>query len=690
MYNFFYKTKVHRNRNFGVHKNPYAKLITFIILVCFAIIISSNNYLFAQSSDKETTTIEDQTYYSKVFEKERHCRIFLPPGYDAEADKNYPVIYFFHGYAGRYNGPAEGAHSVSAEVRYYDEFNGNIARCGPDSLDNIAEFVRTHEVIVAKWDGYMEDYYPRPYDIGPVREEEQFTDYFLEFVDYIDNHYHTIPTREGRAVSGLSMGGFMAMWITSKFPHLIGSGSSFCPSGAFSVGPKDFQIYMPFEEMGKNYIGKPIRMHIGSKDFLRQYHYEMDEAFRGLDLYYESWQYGPNYAGGYHNAVNFQGQFNFHMKYFRTPMPKPEKWHHIEVFPDFDVWGYTVKSDRKTPGFTILEDVQKQGFKVSTRQWLPDGPAVEDISVQIETDNSYTPGAEYEIVTVNMPEKEVKHKKLKADTEGKLHFQTNGKLTDFGIYQPNDPGHISMTDFYVDNKIPEYGEEVVFTPVFFNKGGKDVSTIRAELMTTNVKVEIVSEPQIIDKVEAGSLHEKNTFIIRSLDPDLDKANLKLLLQYDGKSEVFWIEIPFYSADKELQSFKVADGAYFQQEKSDKEDSFFGEGNGNGIVEPGERISILTQPITKSENWYGLKLYTDDPYVDLSESGIKFNARNDWSGALRSTSEVYIKPDCPPGHIIKFYGEYDYPNKGNIPRDNQGAMSFIHEERRVFLNVKVDS
>lgn len=659
-----------------------------ILLLLFNITELNNSQVFAQSPDKAATTIKDQTYDSKVFDKERHCRIFLPPGYEANPDKHYPVIYFFHGFAGRYNGPAEGEQSVSGEVRYYDEFNGNTARCGPDSLDNIAEYVRTHEVIVAKWDGYVEAQYPRPYDVGPVRDDIQFTDYFLEFVDYVDNNYRTIPTREGRAVSGLSMGGFMAMWMASKFPQLIGSASAFCPSAAFTVGPKDVQVYMPFEEMGRSYMGLPIRMHIGSKDFLRQYHYQMDEAFRGLDLFYESWQYGPNYAQGFHNAINFKGQFDFHMKYFRIPMAQPEKWYHMDVFPNFEVWGYAVQSERKTPGFTILEDVQKQGFKVRTRQWLPDGPDIAGLTLEIETDSIYTPGEEYQVAMVNLTGKEVKNRKVKADENGKLRLQTNGQATDIGIYRQNNPGYLSMADFYLDNRTPHYGEKVAFTPVLFNKGGKDVDSISVELITNTVDIEILSEPKIIRKVKAGTIHEESSFVIRSLDANLDKATLKLLLEYDGRSEVFWIETPFYSAERELTSFRVGDGSSFAQEKTDKENTFFGEGNGNGIIEPGEWVSLLTQPVAQNENWYGLRLYTDDPYVDPSKSRMKFHGRNDWSGAMRSTSEVYIKPECPAGHTIKFYGVYDYPNKGNIPRDRQGALSFIHEKKQVFLHVKV--
>ncbi len=68
--------------------------------------------------------------------------------------------------------------------------------------------------------------------------------------------------------------------------------------------------------------------------------------------------------------------------------------------------------------------------------------------------------------------------------------------------------------------------------------------------------------------------------------------------------------------------------------------------------------------------------------------VEYDGRNDWSGAMRTTSQVFISPDCPPGHKIRFYGEYDVPYIGDIPRDNQGAHSFITKTRYVYFDVLV--
>ena len=137
--------------------------------------------------------------------------MFLPPGYFENPQKRYPVIYFYHGWSQRYFGSGPDSYNSFEKG---DDNNG----------DNIAAFVAEHEVIVVKPDGYNrspgEEYYLRPYNIGPVETYRQYPVYFPELVSFIDANYRTIADRNHRAISGLSMGGFMSFWIGGKYPHL--------------------------------------------------------------------------------------------------------------------------------------------------------------------------------------------------------------------------------------------------------------------------------------------------------------------------------------------------------------------------------------------------------------------------------------------------------------------------------------
>ncbi len=192
--------------------------------------------LFCSPSDAqhaESVTIIDSRHYSNVFGEIRNYRIFLPSGYFDNPQKKYPVIYFLHGWSQRYFGDGG---------QKFDEFDKGDDNKG----DNIANFVSTHEVIVVKSDGYNrgpdEKYNLRPYNIDPVETFRQFPIYYPELIDYIDTHYHTVADREHRAISGLSMGGFMAFWIGGKYPHLFSGAGNFCGSAEFIVGPKNFPV----------------------------------------------------------------------------------------------------------------------------------------------------------------------------------------------------------------------------------------------------------------------------------------------------------------------------------------------------------------------------------------------------------------------------------------------------------------
>lgn len=655
--------------------------ILLILLYTFV-----GHLLFGRNDLNTTQIIFDKHYYSNYFGAERNYRIFLPPGYSENSEKHYPVIYFFHGFMGRYNGPYGTDPNGDMESRYYDAWTGNVKLCGPDSLDNIEEFVKNNEVIVAKWDGYVANQWPRPYDVGPVKDDIQFVDYFPEFVNYIDANYRTIPSREGRAVSGLSMGGFMSLFVSSKYPHLISSASFFNPGAAFSIGNKSMQVYTEFKDLAINYTGLPIRMHIGLKDFLRQSNFELDATFKQHGLSYESWQYGENYYDGFHTVANVEGQFDFHMKYFLNPPSKPDKWNHIDVYPEFSVWNYNVKSNRTKSGFCILKNVNKQGFNISTRAWLPDGPLYNDVTTTIVTDSIYQKSADYFVEVMNIDDQTIVSQVVKSDDSGRLTITVNSGNCEVGIFKTGDPAKIAIAGFKSSIVYPTVSEDIRIDPIIYNKGGVSSSNVTIELISQDDNIRVINSKKTINSIAKGEVHNSTSFWINGRNPAVDRGKIKVLVTTTGKTETFLFDIPFYTPDSELANFNISDGLSFKQEVEGP--VAFGQGNQDGIVNPGEKFSVLTKSEFSLDNYYGLKLFTDDPYIDQSKTSMKYSERNDWSGSMRMTSELYVKPDCPDGHVIKLFGYYDYALPGNIPRDKQASQSFIHEIKKVSFSVTV--
>jgi enterochelin esterase-like enzyme len=216
----------------------------------------------AQENTNAPVTIIDAQHYSHALGEMRNYRIFLPPDYH-HLDREYPVIYFMHGWSQRYFGSGPDAYSE------YDQGNDN-------GGGNIEKIVSQRDVIVVKSDGYNrsknEAYYLRPYNIGPVETHRQFPIYFEELIQHIDREYRTLADRGHRAISGLSMGGFMSFFIGGKYPHLFSAVGSFCGSPEFVIGPKDMPVEYRHMDLYRNYDGMNVRLHYGDQDFIRGYH----------------------------------------------------------------------------------------------------------------------------------------------------------------------------------------------------------------------------------------------------------------------------------------------------------------------------------------------------------------------------------------------------------------------------------
>lgn len=303
--------------------------------------------------------IIDTFHYSKTFGDTRKYRIFLPPGYGLDSDKRYPVIYFFHGWAQRYFG------EMGTGYSHYDSGDDNDG-------DNMEAFVKKRKVIIIKVDGSNQ--FPAepldltPWNIGTVKSFRQFPIYFEELVEFIDRGYQTIPDRQHRAVSGLSMGGFMTFWVSGKYPHLVSGAGNFCGSLEFIIGPYEFPVEYSHIDMHDNYEGVNVRMHYGTKDRLRYYHQDLNKIWPQVIDNYRFQIYDAS-----HITCGMGDMFEALYQTFINPIPDPNNWHHIDVYPSFNIWGYEVTSDRIRSGFTVLKNVNSRGFKSAVRNFLPSG-----------------------------------------------------------------------------------------------------------------------------------------------------------------------------------------------------------------------------------------------------------------------------------------------------------------------------
>lgn len=596
--------------------------------------------------------IIDSRHYSNVFGEIRNFRIFLPPDYFKNPLKNYPVIYFLHGWSQRYFGSINKAGS--------DTGNDNHG-------DNIGNFVANHEVIVVKPDGYNrnpgDEYYLRPYNIGPVETYRQFPAYFPELVEYIDANFHTIADRDHRAISGLSMGGFMTFWIGGKYPQLFSAAGNFCGSPEFIVGPKNFPAEFRHLDMYKNYNGMNVRLNYGDKDFIRCYHKDMNRIWTQV---MDNYQYRVYDAG--HTTCGLGEMFDFFLETFENPPGKPEKWHHIDVYPEFSVWDYHVSSDRNVPGFTILENVNERGFRSSVREFVPDGTLMPFVNMSVTTSPVYEKDKQYIINDVDPNNGAFNQKIIQSDSLGRLKINLDGNLHEIGINRMGDSPNICLASFRIMNmNWATQNRNVNVSIKLLNKGVTEANGVKAKIYATRNNDTVMKNESEFGSIASNEIRDSGspfTFYVKSDSIEIEK--FKLVITDKNKNRWFeYFEIPLRPDQKIIKDFKIADGRTFVVAKAgdDTTTLYLGAGNGDGVPNPGESIIVLVKDQGRYWRTYA---YSSDKYVN--PFGINMRLSDSWGaydhvGGSAKYSAPLISSGCPEKHEIEFFLEYwipDYP------------------------------
>ncbi len=217
-------------------------------------------------------------FFSRWLQQERYFYVYLPPSYDIDIKKRYPVLYLLHGYGG------------SDESWKYDNINLVV-----DSLINIGKIT---EMIIVMPDADS-SFYVNSKD-GKKMYEQYIVD---DLINYVDATFRTIPHRETRAIDGVSMGGFGSMLLGLKyFDKFISIGSMM---GALEIPfekVKDRKyihdgdsIYwtltqptsMAQELTSQHFDGLNIFFYVGDKDWLKDSNLKMHEILKSKGVKHE-------------------------------------------------------------------------------------------------------------------------------------------------------------------------------------------------------------------------------------------------------------------------------------------------------------------------------------------------------------------------------------------------------------------
>ena len=214
-------------------------------------------------------TVSKVWYHSDALDLDRRLTVYTPAGYETSG-KRYPVFYLLHGMGGDENAWSE---------------LGRTAQI----MDNLIAQGKAKPMIVVMTNGNAAlEAAPGESSLGftapsmnlPKTMEGSFETAFPEVVKFIDKTYRTQANKKGRAIAGLSMGGFHSMHISKQYPDMFDYVGLF--SAAIMPG-KDVKspIYDDLEGKLKTQFAKKPALYwigIGTTDFL----YKANEDYRKM------------------------------------------------------------------------------------------------------------------------------------------------------------------------------------------------------------------------------------------------------------------------------------------------------------------------------------------------------------------------------------------------------------------------
>ena len=167
---------------------------------------------------------------SAVMHKTYRAAVVLPASYAKNKKANYPVLYLLHGAYGHFGDWLSKTPDKQLLHRLADQYN----------------------LIIVNPEGETFSFYLD----SPVSADSRFETYLTkEVISVIDQAYRTVRDRRGRVISGLSMGGHGALYLSARHPDL------YCAAGSMS-GALDLQSFnrklSPADAAGRAKLWAPV------------------------------------------------------------------------------------------------------------------------------------------------------------------------------------------------------------------------------------------------------------------------------------------------------------------------------------------------------------------------------------------------------------------------------------------------
>lgn len=222
-------------------------------------------------------TVAKRWYESPGNGKSRRITIYTPPGYES-GNSSYPVLYLLHGMGG-------------------DEEAWPTLGRATQIIDNLIAGGKAKPMIIVMPNGNVaqeaapgessEGLYKPTFRL-PNTMDGKYEETFTDIINFVDKNYRTVRNKSGRAVAGLSMGGFHSSHISRYYPD------TFDYVGLFSAAiiPNENVKSGVYENIDETLLKqkqngyKLYWIGIGKDDFLYQANTDFRKKLDGMNFKY--------------------------------------------------------------------------------------------------------------------------------------------------------------------------------------------------------------------------------------------------------------------------------------------------------------------------------------------------------------------------------------------------------------------
>jgi S-formylglutathione hydrolase FrmB len=313
------------------------------------------------------------TLHSEALEKETPLRVLLPSGYDPSSGRRYPVLYLLHGCTHDYRSwTDEGA---------------------------AQEITQEAPIIVVMPDGGRCGFYSDWFNNGAYGPPRWESYHIRELVPWVDRTFPTVAARRGRAVAGLSMGGFGALSYAARHPDLFLATASF--SGVADTNmtadwslldsgpPGSIWGHRATEEVRwRGHNPWDLALNLRALELtLRTGNGQPGGEYVGANYPIEAWVHAQNvslherldalgirhlwddHGAGSHDWPYWQRDLRLTLpdllNAFAAPREPPRDVDFEAIEPAYEAFGWHVTLERPVLEFSALRDADPEGFRLT-------------------------------------------------------------------------------------------------------------------------------------------------------------------------------------------------------------------------------------------------------------------------------------------------------------------------------------